>query len=367
MGSMTKLIADNSGNYTEILEKFRDEHNALLKEVQSGLDVKIAALSENTDVQRQKLDKSELLLGTVIERMHGMDETDERLTERVMRLDEQDEQWEAKIKALEDADSFLQESNRQQTHKVVTIDEECRRIEETFIQFYKEQKQEIDTEIKVNINKLQAGEKAISEKQDDIEKRIYTTDGRLNDVEKISQNSNKTIVEDLKTCMDKLEKTTEDRATGIESSLITYYEKVNANADEIKRVNDELKTLGLVTHENVTNIQNSLNDSEASLNEIISKALQDVKGKCSSLDDKIKHLNENEDNINITITNFEKSVNKVNDNMVKIMEQANTSLLNDAQQDSKIQNLEASLKNMEDKLSSLEKADLYLQESFKQR
>merc|ERR1712054_575242 len=47
-------------------------------------------------------------------------------------------------------------------------------------------------------------------------------------------------------------------------------------------------------------------------------------------------------------------------------EQANATLINDAQQDAKIKILESQNKSLEDKLTSLEAADLFLQESYRQ-
>merc|ERR1719209_2527530 len=49
-----------------------------------------------------------------------------------------------------------------------------------------------------------------------------------------------------------------------------------------------------------------------------------------------------------------------------IMEQVNATLINDAKQDSQIKTLEIQNRSLEDKLSSLESADLFLQESYRQ-
>jgi chromosome segregation ATPase len=364
--SITKLVEDNSGNQADILEKFRNDINALLGDVQMGLNAKLATLSEDSDIQRQKLDKSELLLGTLIERLHGMDETDERLTERVTRLEEHDQQLGGKFKNLEDADEILQEGHKQQTEKTIRIEEECKRIEETFVQFYKEQRQEIDTHIKENITKLQSTEKAILEKQDSLEKNITIQDGRLNDMEKINQTANESLVGDIKTQIEKLEKTTRDRTTDIENTLITYYEKVNSNTDDIKKVNTELTTLGVLTHDNINDIQSSLTDTENTLKNTIPNQIHSMEEKITNIEDGLKQFKDEKDVMNVNMANIEKNVNKVNDSMSKIMEQTNATLINDAQQDSKIKGIEVNFKNLETKLSSLEAADLYLQESFKQ-
>merc|ERR1711910_41841 len=57
---------------------------------------------------------------------------------------------------------------------------------------------------------------------------------------------------------------------------------------------------------------------------------------------------------------------KIDDSMMAIMEQVNATLINDAKQDSQIKTLEIQNRSLEDKLSSLESADLFLQESYRQ-
>merc|ERR1712002_1302872 len=68
----------------------------------------------------------------------------------------------------------------------------------------------------------------------------------------------------------------------------------------------------------------------------------------------------------INISKNDAREKKIDDSMMAIMEQANATLINDAKQDSQIKTLEIQNRSLEDKLSSLESADLFLQESYRQ-
>merc|ERR1712106_639709 len=96
-------------------------------------------------------------------------------------------------------------------------------------------------------------------------------------------------------------------------------------------------------------------------------------GNVEGLSDKVNHIEDNmkgfEENYNsmmISINKYETRGKKIDESMMAIMEQTNTTLINDAQQDSKIKTLEIQNRSLEDKLSSLESADLFLQESYRQ-
>merc|ERR1711872_86604 len=105
-----------------------------------------------------------------------------------------------------------------------------------------------------------------------------------------------------------------------------------------------------------------------------SNNLQNQKlGNLEGLSDKVTHMEDSmksfEENLNALMININKNdarEKKIDDSMMAIMEQANATLINDAQQDSKIKTLEIQNRSLEDKLSSLESADLFLQESYRQ-
>merc|ERR1712179_104818 len=92
---------------------------------------------------------------------------------------------------------------------------------------------------------------------------------------------------------------------------------------EIVKVNNDLTALGVLTNENFTNVQESM-----------------------------ATLKTNEDTLQ--------------ENMSKIMEQTNSLLYKNASQDAKLNMFESHTKDIERKLSSLEEADRFLQEPYKQ-
>merc|ERR1712168_748331 len=86
----------------------------------------------------------------------------------------------------------------------------------------------------------------------------------------------------------------------------------------------------------------------------------------TQVEDSMKAIEENLNGLMINISKNDAREKKIDDSMMAIMEQANATLINDAQQDSQIKTLEIKNRSLEDKLSSLESADLFLQESYRQ-
>merc|ERR1711915_391680 len=75
------------------------------------------------------------------------------------RLDEQDKNIESKMSNLESADIFLQEASRMNTEKLLNIENECKRMEQTFLDFFKDQRHELDSGVKTDIDTLQSENK----------------------------------------------------------------------------------------------------------------------------------------------------------------------------------------------------------------
>merc|ERR1711892_1226922 len=327
------------------------------------------------------------------------------------------------------------------------------------------------------------GEKKNSKEiMENILKRVTSTESRLMEIEQYTQNSNETIVLNMQENLNKLEKSSNDRATDLENTVIKYYEQIGVNKDNIKQINQLTTELGINLHSLNVNLEESINaqklfethqnefnkasdmqmkaelerfdrveshmnnsiqnltkqytevdnkivtilndkftnlqtiiesyesknkdtihnmhdltDRTSSIEKILeskvplldekcnehsnrinslqeSNMLQNQKvGNVEGLSDKVNHIEDNmkgfEENYNsmmISINKYETRSKKIDDSMMAIMEQGNTTLINDAQQDSKIKTLEIQNRSLEDKLSSLESADLFLQESYRQ-
>merc|ERR1711913_221013 len=155
---------------------------------------------------------------------------------------------------------------------------------------------------------------------------------------------------------------------GYESKNKEAIKNMQDLADRTSNIEQVIEKKLLTVDDKLTDHSNRLNSLQESNN------LQNQKvGNFEGLSDKVNHIEDNiksfEENYNalmININKFEARDKKMDDSMMAIMEQANATLINDAQQDSKIKTLEMQHRSLEDKLSSLESADLFLQESYRQ-
>merc|ERR1711913_59 len=159
-------------------------------------------------------------------------------------------------------------------------------------------------------------------------------------------------------------------------NIIEGYESKNKEAiKNMQDLADRTSNIEQVIEKKLLTVDDKLTDHSNRLNSLQeSNNLQNQKvGNFEGLSDKVNHIEDNiksfEENYNafmININKFEARDRKMDDSMMAIMEQANATLINDAQQDPKIKTLEMQHRSLEDKLSSLESADLFLQESYRQ-
>ena len=107
-----------------------------------------------TLVDNKKNITSESNISTIIEQIQTLENSEIKQNGKLSKFSEQRNNLESKLSNLESADTFLQEAHRMHTEKVLEIEKECKRMEQTFVQLYKEQRQEIDTKLKVDIGNL---------------------------------------------------------------------------------------------------------------------------------------------------------------------------------------------------------------------
>merc|ERR1712215_566400 len=88
------------------------------------------------------------------DRINNLETNNTKQNQILSELNEQGGNLDSKLSNLESADTFLQEAHRMHTEKALEIEKECKRMEQTFVQFYKEQRQELDSKIKVDISNL---------------------------------------------------------------------------------------------------------------------------------------------------------------------------------------------------------------------
>merc|ERR1711892_1607436 len=209
--------------------------------------------------QQEKLQTSESNISSLVERIQDLENSDSKQNERLSKLGEQGDNLDSKLSNLESADLFLQEAHRMHTEKALDIEKECKRMEQTFVQFYKDQRQEIDSRVKVDISNLQLEKKNSKEIMENIIKRVTSTESRLMEIEQYTQNSNETIVLNMQENLNKLEKSSNDRATDLENTVIKYYEQIGVNIDNIKQINQLTTELGNNLHSLNVNLEESIN------------------------------------------------------------------------------------------------------------
>merc|ERR1712008_235001 len=98
-------------------------------------------------------------MSSLVNKVHTIETSDTRQNDLLSKLEDQGENLGSKLSSLESADIFLQEAHRMHTEKALDIEKECKRMEQTFVQFYKDQRQEIDSRVKVDISNLQLEKK----------------------------------------------------------------------------------------------------------------------------------------------------------------------------------------------------------------
>merc|ERR1739838_858228 len=139
----------------------------------------------------------------------------------------------------------LQETNRMQTEKTADLDKECKRIEQTFIKFYKDQREELDSKIKIDINKLQDEKEMSNEKIDNIIKKQNSTEFKLNNLEV-----------DVKDKFELLENSAVRRSEDLETALSKYHEQALTNSDNIKALDEAKRRTANILEGNLKDITN---------------------------------------------------------------------------------------------------------------
>merc|ERR1712106_690789 len=255
------------------------ESDLVTNDFRLKMDQQLSTMADNYIGQQEKLQTSESNISSLVERIQDLENSDSKQNERLSKLEDQGDNLEAKLSSLESADLFLQEAHRMHTEKALDIEKECKRMEQTFVQFYKEQRQEIDTKIKVDIGNLQLEKKNSKEIMENLYKRVSSTESRITEIEQYAQSSNETIVVNMQENLEKLEKSSTDRARDLENTVIKYYEQIGANSERIKQIDantsefkNKLQTMNEIVDEN-RNSQKKFELTQDAVNKDFNKQL----------------------------------------------------------------------------------------------
>merc|ERR1712013_176042 len=232
--SSDKIKSDIQDMVSKEQESHQNRLSALLKENESvtnnlklKLDEQLSVISDKLTGTQEKIDSFHSDISSLENKVHNIETSDSKQNALLSKLEDQTDNLDVKLSSLESADLFLQEAHRMHTEKALDIEKECKRMEQTFVQFYKDQRQDIDSNIKVDINNL------------------------------LIEKTNETIVLNMKENLEKLENSSNQRATDLENTVIKYYEQIGSNSEKIKEISSissnlesKLKNLSDIVEEN---------------------------------------------------------------------------------------------------------------------
>merc|ERR1712013_633494 len=306
----------------DMVSKEQERLGALLKENESvtnnlklKLDEQLSVISDKLTGTQEQIDSFHSDISSLENKVHNIETSDSKQNALLSKLEDQTDNLDVKLSSLESADLFLQEAHRMHTEKALDIEKECKRMEQTFVQFYKDQRQDIDSNIKVDINNLLIEKKNAKEAMENVLKRITSTESRLKEIEHYTQNTNETIVLNMKENLEKLENSSNQRATDLENTVIKYYEQIGSNSEKIKEISSissnlesKLKNLSDIVEENKTTQNQFESDQREKYQEINSK-----------FENEHERLNNIETDMRISIDNLNKQYTDVDNKIVMVI------------------------------------------------
>merc|ERR1711892_1232256 len=316
------------------------------------MDQQLSTISDNFIGQQEKFETIQSSMSSLVKKVHTIESSDTRQNDLLSKLEDKGDNLGSKLSSLESADIFLQEAHRMHTEKALDIEKECKRMEQTFVQFYKDQRQEIDSRVKVDISNLQLEKKNSKEIMENILKRVTSTESRLMEIEQYTQNSNETIVLNMQENLNKLEKSSNDRATDLENTVIKYYEQIGVNKDNIKQINQLTTELGNNLHSLNDNLEESINAQK------LFETHQNEFNKASDMQMKaeLERFDRVESDMNNSIQNLTKQYTEVDNKIVTILNDKFTNLQTIIESyESKNKDTIHNMHDLTDRTSSIEK------------
>eukprot|EP00091_Calanus_sinicus_P002658 TRINITY_DN12751_c0_g1_i1.p1 TRINITY_DN12751_c0_g1~~TRINITY_DN12751_c0_g1_i1.p1 ORF type:complete len:425 (-),score=94.58 TRINITY_DN12751_c0_g1_i1:727-2001(-) len=306
------MISQEQEIHHNRLSEIIKESESVTNDFRVKINNQLSTFTNNFIEQQEKMDTFQLNMSSLVNKVQDLETSESKQNSLLSKLGEQGDNIESKLSSLESADLFLQEAHRMHTEKALDIEKECKRMEQTFIQFYKDQRQEIDSKIKVDISNLQLEEKSSKEIIENINKRVGSTEVRLMEIEQYTQNSNETIVLNMQENMERLEKSSNDRATDLENTVIKYYEQIGANSNNIKEINNmttdlrnKLQNLNDIVEENKIT-QNKFEKDQDEINKDIIQQLKAEGEKFYKMESDVNH----------SIQNLSKQYSEVDEKLV---------------------------------------------------
>merc|ERR1711874_674103 len=298
-----ELITKEQEIHQSKLSAIMTENESLANDLKVKIEEQLSVISNNINGQQENLESFNSNMSSLARRVQDIETSDIKQNELLSKMGDQGNNLETKLSSLESADVFLQEAHRMHTEKALDIEKECKRMEQTFVEFYKDQRQEIDSKIKVDINNLQLEKKNSKEIMENVLKRITSTESKLKEMEQYTQNSN-------------------ERATDLENTVIKYYEQIGVNASEIKdlgnmntSLENKLQSLNNFVQEN----KDAQSKFQTDQNEINKGIELQLKAECERFDNVESEMNKSIESLSKQYTEVDnKIVIIINDKFEKL-------------------------------------------------
>merc|ERR1712013_951703 len=375
--SSDKIKSDIQDMVSKEQESHQNRLSALLKENESvtnnlklKLDEQLSVISDKLTGTQEKIDSFHSDISSLENKVHNIETSDSKQDALLSKLEDQTDNLDVKLSSLESVDLFLQEAHRMHTEKALDIEKECKRMEQTFVQFYKDQRQDIDSNIKVDINNLLIEKKNAKEAMENVLKRITSTESRLKEIEHYTQNTNETIVLNMKENLEKLENSANQRATDLENTVIKYYEQIGSNSEKIKEISSissnlesKLKNLSDIVEENKTTQNQFESDQREKYQEINSK-FENLQTIISSYESKNKDTIQNIHDLADRASNMEDGIEKkfsvFNEKLTEHSNKINSLQESNTLQNQKVGNFEG----LSDKVTQVEDSMKVIEENL---
>merc|ERR1712054_120883 len=323
------LISKEQEEHQKKVSQLFLENQSSVNEFLDKLNQQISAISNKQMQNEEGLSILEAEAVSMTGRLVDLEKSDGTQNAILSRLDDQDKNIESKMSNLESADVFLQEASRMNTEKMLNIENECKRMEQTFLDFFKDQRHELDSRVKTDIDNLQCENKNSKEAVDKLQKKLFDMESGLQVMQEKNKKLSDELITEYKTNIEKLEKDNSNRFKDLENTVIMYYQKIGENSDRIKDVkecSDECKKALTDIKEEMNSHKSMQNYFQSNLDqarELFDQKIVKESDRLDKLEAEISSTKEYLGETNKTLSNFVEEKIRLLENALERSENVN--------------------------------------------
>jgi chromosome segregation ATPase len=368
--SVLKLEKENRDSLNE-LKSFNLDSIAAIR---NDYDIKIKDIIESNSKQSSSIELATTFVNSSQEIFNTLTMGNAQQEERIKELEAQFQVLDKKLESLESADLFLQEAHRMLTDKTTHVESESRKMEDKLSSQLRDQQEEINTKLKVqvasllkDVNDLTIEKDRLFETIDVIKENESEHGGKIKELEE----GNIENVKSLQTYVDaRLQMLNQEHYT----DLGKLEQKMDNNAILIQAMEENIKSnsekiLGIYSdHEKLSNRQNEVNENimlkfetvqtaHEKIEAIVERVTQDTEKlsfKCDNdLAGLIPQILKNKDNLTelqkinekhgLQISSLESGMEKLTEDGATILDELNNAEEKFNELDSKIIDIQSKL------------------------